>query len=165
MAPTISPNSFSARKVRVFIVAKQPVRLARHKRLHGSILLFELTGYPVVGDVQTIFEGNGRLPVQDFTQACIVAVATSHALGFREIVSLTDLLARYIRNYIHELVDRDHAILTKIDRLTMLALHQAIDTFDTVVDVAVGTSLFAVAPHFNMVAIICKRHLATDRCG
>src|SRR5689334_21993570 len=69
--PTTSPNSFSARKR--FI-------LARYKSLLRRCLLCELTGNPVIGDVQPVFERNRRLPFQHFTQSSVVAVATSDSL-------------------------------------------------------------------------------------
>src|SRR3712207_4607796 len=111
------------------------------------VLLFELAGNPVVRDLQSIFERDRRLPLQHFAQTRVVAVATANALGLRDVVAFADALARDLRDDVYKLVDRDHPILPEVDRLSMMALHQAIDTFDTIVDVAVGTRLLSVAPH------------------
>src|ERR1051325_269444 len=130
-APTSSPNSRSARNVRRFIL------LTGYKRVRRCALLLELAGDPVIGNVQSVFERNRRLPIQHFAQTRVVAVAASDALRLSDVVALADLLARDLRHDVNQLIDRDHTILAEVDRLAMIAAHQAIDTFDTIVDVTV----------------------------
>src|SRR5688500_663032 len=47
----------------------------------------------------------------------------------------------------------------------MIAAHQPVDTFNTVVDIAVGTRLFTVAPHFDLVHVTRQGDLATNGRG
>jgi hypothetical protein len=137
--------------------------LTGDERVRGGALLFEFAGDPVVSDIESVFERNGGLPIQDFPQTRVVAVAASDALRFRQIVTLANLLAGDVCNDVYELVDGDHPVLTEIDRLAMIAIHQTIDTFDTIVDVTVRARLFAVAPNFDIVAVFSECDLAADR--
>src|SRR5690349_12131174 len=112
-------------------------------------LLFELGRDPAIGHRQALFQRHGGFPTQYFAQSGVVAVSAPDSLRLRHIVTLADSLARDLRDHVDELIDRDHSILAEVDRLAMLAAHQAIDSFDAVVDVAIGARLFAVAPHLN----------------
>ena len=55
---------------------------------------------------------------------------------------------------LNQLIDRDHAVLAKIDWIPVRRPHDAIDPLHTVVDIAVGTSLFSIAPDFDRVTIL-----------
>src|SRR5437867_3110341 len=45
----------------------------------------------------------------------------------------------------------------------MVTSHETIDTFNAVVDIAIGTCLFTIAPNFNIVTVVCQSDFATDR--
>src|SRR5881409_2913669 len=45
----------------------------------------------------------------------------------------------------------------------MVTSHETIDTFNAVVDIAIGTCLFTIAPNFNIVTVVCQSNFATDR--
>src|SRR5687767_13889542 len=139
--------------------------LARNQRGVGSVSFLQFAGDPVIGRGQSLFERNRGLPLQNFTQTSVVAVASSDALRFGEIVALADLLPGDLRNHVDQLVDRDHPVLAQVDRLAMIAAHQPVDTFDTVVDVTVGPRLFTVAPYFDLINVVGQGDLATDGRG
>ena len=74
-------------------------------------------------------------------------------------------LARNLCNDVHQFIDRDHPVLSQIDRIAMIALHQAVNSFDTVIDVAIRTRLSAVSPNFDIVAVIGQSNLSTNGRG
>src|ERR1700738_5089223 len=123
-------------------------------RCSGNGTLFQLSFDPSIGLCQSVFQRDLRLPLEDFTQTRVVAIAAAHALGLGDVIAFADPLAGDLRHDVHQFVDRNHAVLSEIDRLAMIALHQPVDTFDAVIDVAVRTGLLAVAPNFNVVAVI-----------
>ncbi len=47
----------------------------------------------------------------------------------------------------------------------MFTSHQSINSFDRVVHVAIGTSLFTIAPYFDLVTVVGQSKLATDCRG
>src|SRR5262249_38235628 len=125
--------------------------------------LDELAADPLVGAGQALLETDDGLPVQHLAQAGVVAVAATHALRLAQVVLFLDLLAGDLRHDVDQLIDRDHAVLTEIERLAEVRPHQAIDAFHAVVDVAVGPRLLAVAPHVDDVFVLGERDLAADR--
>src|SRR6266436_436912 len=122
----------------------------------------EFACYPLIGPCQALFQRDLWLPFQHFTQTGVIAVAATHTLWFRDVVTLADALAGNPGNDVDQFVDRDHAVLSQIDRIAMIALHQPVNTFDTIVDVAIRSGLSTVSPDFNVVTIIGQRNLATN---
>src|SRR6185369_5723839 len=132
-----------------------------HRCQHLRVLrlarrFLQLPGDPMVGNRQSFLQRNRRFPIQNFAQARVVAVPTSDALRFRHVVALADSLAGDLR---------DHAVLAQVDRFAMIAVHEAINPFDAIVDVTIRTRLFAVAPNFDVVAVLGQSDLAADRGG
>src|SRR5687767_10065925 len=119
----------------------------------------------MISGVQSLFERNRRLPIQHFTQASVVAVAASYPLRLREVITLADFFARDLCDHVHQIVDREHPVLAQVDRLAMIAAHQPVDTFNTIVDVTVGPRLFTVAPYFDLINVVGQGDLATDGRG
>ena len=58
---------------------------------------------------------------------------------------------RDLGNDIRKLVDRYHAVLTKVQRLSVVRSHEFVDTFDAIIDEAKRPRLFAVPPYLDFV--------------
>ena len=63
------------------------------------------------------------------------------------------------RNHVSELIDSNHPVLSKIERLTTGRLHQLVDPNYTVIDIAERPSLLSVSPDFNLLSTVQLRKL------
>ena len=52
-------------------------------------------------------------------------------------------------DHLGKFVDRDHPISTEVDRLTVVGLHETVDSFDAIVYEAERTRLLAIAPDLD----------------
>jgi len=66
---------------------------------------------------------------------------------------------------IYQLVDLNEVVRPQIQWLETLGAHHPVETFDTVVDVAIGAGLLAVAPDLDRIHGVGYRHLAANRRG
>ena len=64
---------------------------------------------------------------------------------------------------LHQLVNRDHAVLAQVDRIMKIGLRQPIDALNAVINIAVGPFLETMAPNLDHTTVLCLHHLATNR--
>ena len=62
-----------------------------------------------------------------------------------------------------QVVDCDQTVGSQIERLDIPRVHDAEDPFDAVLDVAIGSGLVPVPPHFNRRTVRGLGDLPTDR--
>ena len=74
-----------------------------------------------------------------------------------------DGLAGDARHDVDQLIDRDHPILAEVQRLAEARTHEAVDSLDAIVDVAVRAGLQTVAPHLDLAAVGRQRDLTANR--
>src|SRR5262249_13926519 len=98
---------------------------------------------------QPLLQRNLRLPIQYLAQPGIITVSSPYTLGLRQIIPLVACLARYPRDHVDQLVYRDQPILSQIDGIVVIRLHEPINSFHAVINVAVGPSLVSIAPNLN----------------
>src|ERR1041385_1324480 len=96
----------------------------RRGRGGGCDLLFN----PGIGSGQTFLQSYFRFPTQNLSQASVVRIPPANALRPGHVF-FTEPHARNVADNIRELVDADHAILTQIQRLMVVGLHQLVDSF------------------------------------
>src|SRR5436190_16803640 len=112
----------------------------------------ELALDPPVGVCQPLLERNLRLPLQHRPEARVVAVPPADPLRLGQVVPAQDGLPRGAGHEVHQLVDRHQPVGTEVERLRVPRSHQPDDALDTVIDVAVGARLVAVAPDLDLAA-------------
>src|SRR5712691_9713564 len=165
--PCSSRNSVSAARLRATFSVHTNSTFTAGLRPPASSFrdparLDELLADPVVRPPEAFLEADDRLPAQDLAQARVVAVASSHALRLGQVVLLLDVLAGDLGHDVDQLVDRDHTVLTEVERLAKVRPHQPGDALHAVVDVAVGPRLLAIAPHVDHVLLLGEGDLAAD---
>src|SRR5438552_5379828 len=102
---------------------------------------------PLVRVRETLFERNLRLPPEHVPQARIVGIAAADALRTRN-VPLGYADARDRCDQLDKLIDGHGAVLSEVERITVIRRHQAGEALQAIIDVTERPRLSAISPHF-----------------
>jgi hypothetical protein len=95
-----------------------------------------LRGDPFIGASEPFLQCHIGFPTQDSLEPSVVAGPTTDAKRTRDVPT-PNLLAGDSRHDVHQLIDTDESLLAYVERLAVRRLHEALNTFDGIIDIAV----------------------------
>src|SRR5690242_10820314 len=123
-------------------------------------LFTQFAGDPRVSDRQPFAQQNLWFPAKNLAKPAIVAVAAAYTLRTAQVVTLGQFLAGNIRDDIHQLIDGHQFVCTEVERVAIIGSHDADQAFHAVVNVHERTGLLAIAPYFDLAAVLSQGDLA-----
>mmetsp|Transcript_39068 Transcript_39068/g.91253 ORF Transcript_39068/g.91253 Transcript_39068/m.91253 type:complete len:414 (+) Transcript_39068:194-1435(+) len=122
--------------------------------LARSLCLLDLVQDPWGRLLEALLKGDARRPPKHLLDEIIVAVASTHSLGARNVLDWHLALAPKVptdaHGHISHLVHRDHLIRPDVERLLVVARHDPQQALDCVVNVTERPCLVAVTPHLKL---------------
>ncbi len=95
---------------------------------------------------------------QNLAEPGVIAITDADTLWLCEIVAFAESLSGDTRHQIHQAIDADHFIGAKIEAEGRNWSASSVNAFYAIIDIRnVGTSLLAIAPHFDFATVHASR--------
>lgn len=114
------------------------------------------------GHLEAVGEGDRGLPAELLQDELIVRVAATHALGAGDVLD-AELAVAEAKHELHHAVHGHHLRRPEVERLLEVALGDAQDALDAVVDERERPRLLAVPPHLHL-TLHARPHPGVTTC-
>mmetsp|Transcript_22514 Transcript_22514/g.73858 ORF Transcript_22514/g.73858 Transcript_22514/m.73858 type:complete len:367 (-) Transcript_22514:147-1247(-) len=104
---------------------------------------------------QPVLERDTRSPSNNLLDEIVIAVTSAHSLRSGDVVDgqlpLTDSKRRSdVHGHVRHVVHRDHLVGSDVEGLLVVGSHHAVQSLNSIVDVAEASCLLAISPHLEL---------------